>query len=415
MKTRTYYKIFAYALLMLAACNPPESAIPAPSAQEYPDKKPKTTEKPNPEKPEKEPESPEKPDPENPDKKPKTTEKPNPEALDTGIPVSKIHWDSSKEIPLVIEYSDARNWMNRIPDNTSLANLSIPGTHDSGSLHDPPLFSDSAKNQDKTYREQLDMGVRFLDIRNNNYEDELLVYHGVVYQKHKFDHVLEEVDKFLADNPSETIIMGIKKEGADTGSTRSFEQTLMWYMKESHAEERWYTGTTIPDLGDVRGKIVLLRRFAADTIQGIDTNNWQGNAPPRIELRTGSIRIQDHYSVGDAEEKWRRILPMFLEAHKGDRDTLYLNLMSAHTKDWFGIPKISPISSRVNPTMLHLLKRFGTGRLGVLIADYINKDLALRIVNANFIESDAAEFSEAFERFCQGQSLDLDKRIFCTD
>ena len=399
MKTQTYYKIFAYALLMLAACNPPESAIPAPSAQEYPDKKP-NTEKPNTEKP-----NTEKPN----------TEKPNTEDLDTGIPVSKIRWDSSKEIPLVIEYSDARNWMNRIPDNTSLANLSIPGTHDSGSLHDPPLLSDSAKNQDKTYREQLDMGVRFLDIRNNNYEDELLVYHGVVYQKHKFDHVLEEVDKFLADNPSETIIMGIKKEGADTGSTRSFEQTLMWYMKESHAEERWYTGTTIPDLGDVRGKIVLLRRFAADTIQGIDTASWQGAAPYRIKLRTGSIRIQDHYSVGDAEEKWRRILPMFLEAHKGDSDTLYLNLMSAYTTNWLRIPRISPISSKVNPAMIQLLKRFGTGRLGVLIADYINKDLALRIVNANFIESNAAEFSEVFERFCQGQSLDLDKRIFCTD
>ena len=405
MRTQTYYKIFAYALLMLTACNLPESPIPAPSVQEYSGRKPDPSAKPTPEKPEKEPESPEKSE----------TEKPNPEDLDAGIPVSKIRWDSSKEIPLVIEYSDAENWMNRIPDNTSLANLSIPGTHDSGSLHDPPLFSDSAKNQDKTYREQLDMGVRFLDIRNNNYEDEFLIYHGPVYQEHKFDHVLEEVDKFLADNPSETIIMSIKKEGADTGSTRSFEQTLMWYMKESHAEERWYTDTTIPDLGDVRGKIVLLRRFAADTIQGIDTAGWQGTAPPRIELRTGSIRIQDHYSVGDAEEKWRRILPMFLEARKGDRDTLYLNLMSAHTKDWWGIPKISPISSKVNPTMLHLLKRFGTGRLGVLIADYINKDLALRIVNANFIESDAAEFSEAFERFCQGQSLDLDKRIFCTD
>lgn len=400
MKTQTYYKIFAYALLMLAACNPPESAIPAPSVQEYPHKKPESPEEPTPEKPEKKPESP---------------EKPNPENLDTDIPVSKIRWDSSKEIPLVIEYSDARNWMNRIPDNTSLANLSIPGTHDSGSLHDPPLLSDSAKNQDKTYREQLDMGVRFLDIRNRNYEDEFLIYHGVVYQNHNFDHVLEEVDKFLADNPSETIIMSIKKEGADTGSTRSFEQTLMWYMKESHAEERWYTGTTIPDLGDVRGKIVLLRRFAADTIQGIDTHTWQGTAPYRIKLRTGSIRIQDHYSVGDAEEKWRRILPMFLEAHKGDSDTLYLNLISAHTTNWLGIPKISPISSRINPAMIQLLKRFGTGRLGVLIADYINKDLALRIVNANFIESDAAEFSEAFERFCQRKSLDLDRRIFCSD
>ena len=385
MKTQAYYKIFAYALLILAACNLPESGIPAPPVQEFPDKEPEA--------------------PENPDL----------EALDTGIPVPKIRWDSSKEIPLVIGYSDCKNWMNRIPDNTSLANLSIPGTHNSGSLNDPSLFSDSAKNQDKTYREQLDMGVRFLDIRNNNYEDEFWIYHGIVDQKHKFDHVLEEVDKFLAANPSETIIMGIKKEGADTGSTRSFEQTLMWYMKESHAEERWYTGTTIPNLGDVRGKIVLLRRFAADTIQGIDTDSWQGTAPYRIKLRTGSIRIQDHYSVGDAEEKWRKILPMFLEAHKGDSDTLYLNLMSAHTKNWLGIPKISPISSKVNLAMLYLLKRFGTGRLGVLIADYINKDLALRIVNANFIESDAAEFSEAFERFCQGQSLDLDKRIFCTD
>ena len=302
--------------------------------------------------------------------------------------------------------------MSRIPDNTSLAELSIPGTHDSGALHDAPWpATDSAKNQDKTYREQLDMGVRFLDIRNNNYGDEFLIYHGIVYQEHKFDHVLEEVDKFLAANPSETIIMGIKKEGADTDSTRSFEATLMWYMKESHAKDRWYTGTTIPNLGDVRGKIVLIRRFGADTIQGLDASNWRNNIP----LPRGSIRIQDYFSVSDAEDKWRAILPVFLEAHKGDTDTLYLNLTSAHTKTLYGLPQITPISSKVNPTMLALLKRFGTGRLGVLIADYINKDLALRIVNANFIESDAAQFSEAFERFCQGKSLNLDRQIFCVD
>ena len=350
-------------------------------------------------------------EPAEPDKKsPAVSEKPD-EPEKVPVAPDPNRWDSTREIPLRIRYDEARNWMSRIPDSTSLAELSIPGTHNTGALHDPPggfLTRDTAKNQDKTYREQLDMGVRFFDIRNHHYREsgwlsygrhEFLIYHGIANQHSKFEDVLKAVDEFLKDNPTETLIMSIKPENGSSGTIQTFEETFRWYMANSHAKDRWYIRNEIPKLGDVRGRIVLLRRFGASGELGINANGWRGNSPNSLPVGAGEIRIQDYFNVGSAGEKYKKILPMFLEAHRGPTATLYLNLTSAHTKT-LGLPQITTVSTPVNKIMVMLLKSFGTGRLGVLIADYIHKELALRIVNANFIESDPAEFREAFDSYC---------------
>ena len=54
------------------------------------------------------------------------------------------------------------NWMSSINGNTSLSLLSIPGTHDSGAMHEP--FYSVAKCQNLNLKEQLEIGVRY---RNN--------------------------------------------------------------------------------------------------------------------------------------------------------------------------------------------------------------------------------------------------------
>jgi len=69
------------------------------------------------------------------------------------------------------------SWMVDIPDDVLVTALSIPGTHDSGCI-DGPLGL--AKTQNLDLAEQLNSGIRFLDIRLARYQDDLLVHHDVI-------------------------------------------------------------------------------------------------------------------------------------------------------------------------------------------------------------------------------------------
>ena len=226
------------------------------------------------------------------------------------------------------------------------------------------------------------MGVRFLDIRGRHRDNMLEIHHGMVYQEHDFKEVLRQVHNFLRANPTETVIMAVKDEYDAEDNTRSYEATFRKYL--AYYGLKWYLGTTIPSLGEVRGKIVLMRRFGASGDLGIDLSNWRGT----IHLDGGqSIRIQDEYQASDWSYKWARIEPMFKEAYYGPDDTLYMNFTSAYQPQIFGISKISIISDGVNRALLTFLKAYATGRLGMIIMDFVNAELALRIVNANFIRS----------------------------
>jgi 1-phosphatidylinositol phosphodiesterase len=70
----------------------------------------------------------------------------------------------------VSEVASFSSWMGDIPDNVLVTALSIPGTHDSGCIDGPMGL---AKTQNLDLAEQLDSGIRFLDIRLAHYQDDL--------------------------------------------------------------------------------------------------------------------------------------------------------------------------------------------------------------------------------------------------
>ena len=101
----------------------------------------------------------------------------------------------------------ASNWMKYIDGAKTLAQFNIPGTHDAGSK-DCSL----GKCQGQTIQWQLEHGVRFLDIRLKQTGGDLEVYHGSFSADLKFGDVMKTVKTFLANNPSECVIMSIKNE-----------------------------------------------------------------------------------------------------------------------------------------------------------------------------------------------------------
>ena len=121
--------------------------------------------------------------------------------------------------------------MNHIDDHKHISQLSVPGTHDTAACHEyQPMCTLFCECQSLKIPDQLNIGVRFLDIRLNHYENYFRINHGFIYLKLNFADVLNDIDAFLRQNPSESIVMRYKKEYEEIDCSRSFVDTLQSYI-----------------------------------------------------------------------------------------------------------------------------------------------------------------------------------------
>ncbi|MFD6100359.1 phosphatidylinositol-specific phospholipase C [Nocardiopsis flavescens] len=265
-------------------------------------------------------------------------------------------------------------WMGALPDGAGLAELSIPGTHDSGAWRGTVW----SRTQDLTITEQLDAGVRFLDVRTRHYRDAFPIHHGAEYLHLNFTDVVVAIGAFLERNPSETVLIRMKREHTEEENTRSYEETLDHYIEEDPGtreilgERLWRPaqqgGAHVPDLGEVRGRIVIVQDFPASRDYGI---GWNGPATD----------IQDDYRVPtlfDIPAKWDKVRAHLDEAASGPAGTLYINHLSGS-----GAPFANPrevawgfLGSRgVNAYAVAHLRQAPPERTGIVVMDFPDREL----------------------------------------
>ena len=182
-------------------------------------------------------------------------------------------------------YVDGPCWMKYVDNNKFLDELSIPGTHDSGTCsvdNDTEPQSSQAKCQQDYIPTQLLEGVRYFDIRLGKGENPG-IDHGACYLLKKdgnFMHLSDVIgyfNTFLSENPTEALIMLVSR-GNDEATDESLTTALGKVFDEN--PNLFYTSSRIPTLGEVRGKIVLLRRFglAGNSVSshtwGLDLTQW---------------------------------------------------------------------------------------------------------------------------------------------
>lgn len=182
-------------------------------------------------------------------------------------------------------YVDGPCWMKYVDDNKYLDELSIPGTHDSGTCsvdNDTEPQSSQAKCQQDYIPTQLLEGIRYFDIRLGKGDDPG-IDHGIFYLLKKDGNYLHLSDvigyfkTFLNENPSEALIM-LASRGNDEATDESITTAFAKVMADN--PNLFYTSSHVPTLGEVRGKIVLLRRFglAGNSVSGhtwgLDLTQW---------------------------------------------------------------------------------------------------------------------------------------------
>jgi 1-phosphatidylinositol phosphodiesterase len=271
--------------------------------------------------------------------------------------------------------------MASISDDRRLSELSIPGTHDSGAYYEP--FTGVAKCQALSIADQLAAGVRYFDLRCRNVGDQFLIYHGGVDQNQTYDELLATMYAFLDAHPTETVIASVKEEATPASPTLPFDARFAAYLATDPA--RWSTATTIPRLGEVRGKLVLLRRFPTTSPPlGIDASPWADNTTFTV-TNAASLRIEDAYVVTDNTAKWSAVTALLAEARTpADPTTLFLAYTSGYQL-MMGLPNIPSVAEDLDARIDALLAdpANAEAHLGVLVMDFVTAARAKAIAATN--------------------------------
>jgi len=142
-----------------------------------------------------------------------------------------ISIDNIEDISINI-YNNSNNWMEKLATyypswgEKTLNKIIVPGTHNSGTgymknnnyyFHNYKYLSRLVRlglkifseNQNYTITEQLNTGIRYLDIRPKIDNDIIYLSHHNIIIEYKFDDCINEIINFLTINKQEIIIMFI--------------------------------------------------------------------------------------------------------------------------------------------------------------------------------------------------------------
>lgn len=334
-------------------------------------------------------------------------------------------------------YVDGPCWMSHVDDDKYLDELSIPGTHDSSTCsvdNDTEPQTSLVKCQQDYIPTQLLEGIRYFDIRLGK-GDNPGIDHGMFYLRKKDGNYLHLSDvigyfkTFLNENPSEVLIM-LASRGNDEATDESITTAFAKVMADN--PDLFYTSSHVPTLGEVRGKIVLLRRFrlAGNSVDGhtwgLDLTEWDdkikahsgksmclvkceqgfeaaGNTGDKEPYST-TVYAQDHYScTGSSKIDW---VDMALKAATElERNLVYIPAEDGTTvqvteRCWFinytSCTQNNPYtaarmvdehlykSSYINSTGNESTKADCRKHIGIIVSDFVDAALARSVYHRNY-------------------------------
>ena len=197
-----------------------------------------------------------------------------------------------------------QNWMQEVEDNRLLCKMSIPGTHDTAA----DTGIGWVKTQDKSIKEQLKSGIRFLDIRLGYKDGVLKLCHGsAVFNKTLTEDVLRTTADFLRDHPSETVIMTLKEDLG--GDKQTYYQALTRALEADPSLTAYMAGNFRGDftMKDLRGKMLLISRHWWSSTKSGRILSWKNNDAfdTTIEAYEGGgtpLHVEDHYKARAGEK-----------------------------------------------------------------------------------------------------------------
>ena len=298
----------------------------------------------------------------------------------------------------------ADNWMSRLPDDTYVSVLSIPGAHDaatgSGWASGMEGLGDAfARTQDLTINELWTAGIRAFDLRPCVYESYMNLNHGIMPTVLHFEDVLYMLRDSLVANPSEFIVIHLLHETDGDQVENAYNQRLTSLLQSDELKDYFMDFTKNLTVGQARGKILILSRdrYATTPVTGGYFTNWTGTANWDLQTQCrivgkrsqSSCYIQDYsdtHGTGGITTKVNAINKLldYSTAHKTTNVSSIvwvINFASAYSlvENLFGYEISSSDGYRDNATHTHaaILDYLNTkpaGPTGIVLMDYAGVD-----------------------------------------
>ncbi|MBS7008010.1 phosphatidylinositol-specific phospholipase C domain-containing protein [Anaerostipes sp.] len=295
----------------------------------------------------------------------------------------------------------AGNWMGFLDGEKKLSEINLPGTHDSGTKY-------VEKNKEKyccqslSLAEQMEIGVRYFDIRcvagskkespGIKHADTWCLNPEMKTEHLHLDKLVQDAKYFLQNHPTETLVFQIKNEKWNSG-----DANLVFHIGKYIKDGTMWAMDRIPKIDEVRGRIVLVRRFTYSKNDyglekqefGLNLSSWDSECMWKAGEHTfvwvnDKAYIQDRYKT-TAEEKLKLLSKALAEMNNlnNNKKTIpalewCINLASC-TK-----PNPKQAAVEVNQRLKEQSQFWDGRKLGMFIVDFAEKDLISKIYLSNF-------------------------------
>jgi 1-phosphatidylinositol phosphodiesterase len=327
------------------------------------------------------------------------------------------------------------NWMAGLPDAIPITQLNIPGTHDTATWNYTQTTQDELsyatrcdgttparahvyRCQRRSIAESLEAGIRFFDLRFalDPLDARLVFWHGpaLLSARATVEDVLFGFYGWLDAHASETVILSLKYEDStkanatsDKKMQRALFDVLTSDVAKRHIHQRRGAAGT---LGEVRGKIILFRRFDLSSLPSMFeeampglhmpptewTDNSRGFALVYNRTTNATAYIEDYYYPSDyltvednIAAKFDAVSAHLEKAAAGDYESFFVTFTSGTHVDVLPpvYPEVMALGSGaidstraiegVNYRLLALLHGLKGRRLGIVIMDFSDEPKSL--------------------------------------
>lgn len=265
-------------------------------------------------------------------------------------------------------------WMGNLPDKAFVSQLSLPGTHDAAT-GEGGNYSTFAKVQSKTLDEQWACGVRVFDLRVQDDDGTLNLYHGTAKCDINFADAMTKITGYVTTYPTEFAIVLLRDESNGGGKSPWNTDVATELANYTNLVSTFRADLTV---GEMRGKVLVLTRDNGGTaIAGTTKMDWWSDDAVSLAATVGGnrLRVQDIYNVGDAGETAKdngikNLLSASMHRAAGDY-TWFIN----HTSGYKTSTQASFAENAKRTNKLVIDEMDGeTGCAGIVMMDYAGDD-----------------------------------------
>ena len=272
------------------------------------------------------------------------------------------------------------DWMGTIPGNVRFSMLSIPGTHDAATSS----TSSVARTQSLTIAQQLEAGVRALDLRPGFTSSNLEIFHGLVSTGVTLSAALDATKSFLKNHPTETVFILIHEEdNSFLSNPHSVDwSNRVWSCLNNYTDIIASAGWK-STLNACRGKMVVI--FRDEYTDGTNSGDlgcgkvgWGSNWDEKTIMNGAGSKTNSGYSLwyqdiyeetnyNDKETNLVRLLTEFIQPNASVWERLYVNNVNMT-----GSSSLSTIANEMNQRVVNNTAfNSWNGRFCLMFADFV--------------------------------------------